>query len=71
MRGCAVVRFTARVVGWLFVAYIGYHAGLAAVRAVRAGRDGNWSYATELGAIAIVPTLLVVGAVIAALRGLS
>ena len=66
-----VVRFTARVVGWLFVAYIAYHAGLAAVRAVRAGRDGNWSYATELGAIAIVATLLVVGAVIAALRGLS
>jgi hypothetical protein len=59
------------VVGWVFVVFIGYHAVLAAVRAVRAGRDGNWSYAVELAAIAIVASLLVIAAVIGALRNHS
>ena len=61
----------ARAVGWVFVALIAYHAVLATTQAVQAGKDGNWSYAIELGAIAIVATLIVVAAVFAALRSLS
>jgi len=55
----------------VFVALIAYHAVLAATQAVHAGRDRNWSYAIELGGIAIVATLIVVAAVFAALRSLS
>jgi len=59
------------VIGWLFVALIAYHAVLAAIQAVQAGSDRNWPYAAELGAIALVATLIVIAAVVAALRSLS
>ena len=61
----------ARAVGWVFVALIAYHAVLATTQAVHAGKDGNWSYTIELGAIAIVATLIVVAAVFVALRSHS
>jgi hypothetical protein len=64
-------RFSARTIGWVFVALIAYHAVLAATQAVDAGDDGNWSYAIELAAIALVATLIVIAAVVAALRALS
>jgi hypothetical protein len=41
------------------------------VRSVRAARHGNWPYAVELGAIAVGATLLVIVAVVGAVRGLS
>ena len=55
----------------MFVVFIAYHAVLAAGRAVRAGRDGNWWKAAELGVIAVAATLLVIGAVAGALRDRS
>jgi hypothetical protein len=66
-----VVRFSARAIGWVFVAFIAYHAVLAAMDAVDAAGGGNWLYAVELGAIALGATVLVVAAVVAALRALS
>jgi Na+/serine symporter len=61
----------ARAIGWVFVALIAYHAVLAATQAVDAGDDGNWSYAVELAAIALVATMIVIAAVVTALRALS
>jgi multisubunit Na+/H+ antiporter MnhC subunit len=52
----------------LFVVAIAYHGILAAIDAVRAAHDGNWSYAVELAAIALVATAIVVGAAFGALR---
>ncbi len=66
-----VARFVARTIGWCFVALIAYHGVLAAVRAVEAGADGNWSYAVELAAIALAATLVVGAAVVAALRSIT
>jgi hypothetical protein len=56
------------LIGWLFVALIGYHAVLAASRAVQAGRDGNWARVATMAAIAIVGSALVIVAVAGAAR---
>ena len=61
-------RLAARAIGWVFVAVIGYHAALAAIRAAQAGSDGNWGRAIEMTAIALVGTALVMLAVVGALR---
>jgi hypothetical protein len=61
----------AQAIGWAFVALIAYHGVLAAIRAVEAGDDRNWSYAVELAAIALTATLVVGAAVVAALRAFT
>jgi hypothetical protein len=71
VRRVRAARLAARAFGWLFVVFIAYHALLAANRARDAGHDGNWAYAIELAAIAIVATALVIGAVVVAVRGRS
>lgn len=58
----------ARVIGWLFVAAIGYHAVLAVVEATRAGNDDQWAHAGELLAIAIIAAAIVIVAVVSAVR---
>jgi hypothetical protein len=63
-----VARLVARGIGWVFVAVIAYHAGLAVAEGVRAARDGNWPHAAELIAIAAVGTAIVVAALIGAAR---
>jgi hypothetical protein len=63
-----VARGVARVFGWVFVGVIAYHAGLAVQKAVHAGSHGNWSYAIEMSAIAIVTIAIVVGAVVGSVR---
>jgi multisubunit Na+/H+ antiporter MnhC subunit len=52
----------------VFVAAIAYHGVWAAIDAVRAADDRNWSYAVEMAAIAVVATAIVVGAAFTALR---
>jgi hypothetical protein len=54
----------ARAIGWVFVAAIAYHAGLAVAEGVRAAHDGNWPHAAELIAIAAVATAIVGAALI-------
>ena len=63
-----MARLVARAIGWVFVAAIGYHGVLAAIDAVRAAGDGNWSYAVEMAAIALVAAAIVVGAAFNAVR---
>jgi hypothetical protein len=58
----------ARAIGWLFVAAIGYHGVWAAIHAVEAAADGNWSYAVENAVIAVVASALVIGAAASAVR---
>jgi hypothetical protein len=59
------------VIGWVFVAVIGYHAGLAAIRAARAVSDGNWGRVVEMAAIAIVGAALVILAIAGTVRSSS
>ena len=54
----------ARLVGWVFVAAIGYHAVLAAGDAVDAARAGRWAHAAGYVAIALFAGGLVVGAIV-------
>jgi hypothetical protein len=61
-------RLAARAIGWVFVAVIGYHAVLAAIRAAQAGSDGNWGRVVEMSAIALVGTALVILAAVGAAR---
>ncbi|HTD50037.1 MAG TPA: hypothetical protein VK771_05525 [Acidimicrobiia bacterium] len=61
-------RLLARAIGWLFVAAIGYHAVLAVGEAVHAGADDRWAYAGELAAIACIAGVIVVVAVVGAVR---
>jgi len=56
----------AQAIGWLFVAVISYHAVRAWGQTARAASDHNWGYATELGAIALVATIVVVAAILTA-----
>jgi hypothetical protein len=63
-----LARNAARVIGWLFVGLIGIHAVRAASQAERAASDRNWAHAGELVAIALVATLLVIGAVVGSRR---
>jgi uncharacterized membrane protein required for colicin V production len=53
----------ARAIGWVFVAFVAYHAILAAGDAWSAAREGSWPRAAGFAAIALVGTALVVGAV--------
>ena len=64
-------RLAARAIGWVFVAVIGYHAVLAAIRAAQAGADGNWGRVVEMTAIAIFGTALVVLAIAGTVRSSS
>ena len=59
-----VVRVSARLIAWVFVAAIGYHALLAAGDAVDAARDGRWAHAAAYAAIALFAGALVVGAIL-------
>jgi hypothetical protein len=58
----------ARAIGWVFVAFVGYHALLAAADAWRAGTDRSWSAVVGYGAIAVVGGGLVIGAVVHAVH---
>jgi hypothetical protein len=62
------VKVVARAIGWVFVAAIGYHAVRAWGQTARAVSDHNWGYAIELGAIAVVATIVVVAAILAAAK---
>jgi hypothetical protein len=66
-----VARLVAQAIGWVFVAVIAYHGFLAAIDTAHAVDDRNWSYAVELGTIAIVAMLVVGAAVVAALRSFT
>ena len=66
-----VARLVARVIGWVFVAVIGYHAVLAVIEGGQAANDGKWGHAIELLAIAVVAGAIVVAAVVAATRSAS
>ncbi len=57
-----------QAIGWLFVAVIAYHAIRAWGQMARAASDHNWGYATELGAIALIATIVVLAAVQAAAK---
>ena len=50
------------------MAVIGYHAVLAAIRAVQAGSDGNWGRVVEMTAIALFGAALVLLAVVGTAR---
>jgi len=63
-----VARNATRAVGWVFVLVIAFHAVRAASQTERAASDGNWGRTTELGAIALVATAVVIAAVISAAR---
>jgi len=52
----------ARVIGWVFVAVIGWHALLAANDARGAGADRDWAGLLLYGVIAVAAGALVVGA---------
>jgi hypothetical protein len=52
----------ARAIGWVFVAFIGYHALLAAADAQRAGAERNWAAFVGYGANAEATAALVIGA---------
>ena len=56
----------ARAIGWVFAAAIGSHAVRAWGQAGRAVSEHNWGHAAELGAIALVATVVVVAAIQAA-----
>jgi len=58
------VRVAARLIAWVFVAVIGYHAVLAAGDALQAADDGRWVRSAGLLAIALGAGALVVGAVL-------
>ena len=58
----------ARAIGWVFVAFIGYHAVLAAADALRAGADRSWAALVAYGTIAAIAAVLVVGAAVHELR---
>jgi len=58
----------ARPIGWVFVAFIGYHALLAATDARQAGADRSWGALVGYGAIAAAAVVLVVGACVHALH---
>jgi hypothetical protein len=53
----------ARLIAWVFVAAIGYHAVLAAGDAVDAARHGRWAHSAGYVAIALFVGGLVVGAI--------
>jgi hypothetical protein len=59
-----VVRTVARLIAWVFVAAIGYHALLAAGDAARAAHDGQWARSAGFATIALGAGALVVGAVL-------
>jgi hypothetical protein len=63
-----VARVVARAIGWVFVAVIAYHAGLAVAEGVRAAHDGNWPHAAALVAVAAAGTAIVIAALIGAAR---
>ena len=50
------------MVGWLFVAAIGYHALLAANDARQAGNDHSWASVIGYGLIAVAAGALVIAA---------
>ena len=58
------MRAAARLIAWVFVAAIGYHAVLAAGDALGAAADGRWARSTGFLAIALGAGALVVGAVL-------
>jgi hypothetical protein len=64
-------RLAARAIGWVFVAVIGYHAVLAAIRAVQAIDDGNWGRAVEMTVIAVVAGAIVTLAILGRARSAS
>jgi hypothetical protein len=59
-----MVRGSARLIAWVFVAAIGYHAVLAAGDAVDAARDGRWARSAGYVAITLFAGGLVVGAIL-------
>ena len=61
-------RLAARLIGWVFVAVIGYHVVLAAIRSAQAVADGNWGRVAGMGAIALFGGALVIAAVVTAAR---
>jgi hypothetical protein len=63
-----VARLIARVIGWLFVGVIAYHAVLAVIESAQAASDGNWGHAAELMTIAIVAAAIAVAALVGAFR---
>lgn len=65
-----MIKGVARTIGWVFVAAIGYHAVRAWGQTARAVSEQNWGYAAELGAIALVATVVVLAAIDAAVRSL-
>jgi len=56
------------VVGWLFVAAIGYHALLAANDARQAGTDHSWASVIGYGLIAVAAGALVIAACVHEVR---
>jgi hypothetical protein len=58
----------ARAIGWVFVAFIGYHALLAAADAWRAGAERRWGALVVYGAIAAAAVALVIAACVHALH---
>jgi hypothetical protein len=52
----------ARLIGWIFVAVVGYHVILAAGDAWMAARDHRWGPCSGYAALALVGAALVVGA---------
>ena len=58
----------ARAIGGVFVAFIGYHAWLAAADAWRAGADRSWAALVGYGTIAAAAGVLVIGACVHALH---
>ena len=57
-----MIKVIGRAVGWVFVAAIAYHAVRAWGQTARAVSEHNWGYAAELGAIALVATMVVLAA---------
>ena len=58
----------ARVIGWIFVVVIGYHAVLAGIESGQAADHRHWGHAIELLAIGVVAAAIVVAAVVAETR---
>jgi hypothetical protein len=59
----------ARAIGWVFVAFVAYHAALATEDAWRAGSDRSWAALVGYAAIAAAGVLVVIGAVVHAAQG--
>ena len=59
-----VARTAARLIAWVFVAAIGYHALLAAHDALRSGADRSWPRFLGYAVIAVIAAALVIGAVV-------